>query len=305
MKKIQMLKAFINDKSFRFSCFEALGFCNNLDDEQYLKRAYKAHTGAELNLNNPVGYTEKLQWLKLYNRNPGYSTMVDKASAKEFAAMTIGREFIVPSIGVYDDFADIDIDALPERFVIKCTHDSNSTIVCKDKDSFDFPAAEKKLRGKMKINYYLRGREWPYKSIKPRIIIEQYLKDEKDGELRDYKFFCFNGEPKVLYITQGRGVSEPTVADFFDMDFNHLDMRIDHETADVLPHKPLNFELMKELAAKLSDKIPHVRVDFYEVNGRVFFGEMTFFHCSGFKKVSPPEWERKMGEWIVLPEKQT
>ena len=169
----------------------------------------------------------------------------------------------------------------------------------------DIKKTKRKLQKLLNRDYFSQNREWPYKNVTPRIIAEQYVEDLKLGELRDYKFFTFGGEPKVFYITQGRGKREETVADFFDMEFNHLPFTIDHNMAAILPDKPENFELMKELAAMLSQGTPQLRVDFYEVNGRVYFGEMTFFHCSGMTLVKPEEWNRKLGEWIILPPRQT
>jgi hypothetical protein len=187
--------------------------------------------------------------------------------------------------------------------VLKNTHDSGGLVICKDKTKLDIPAARQKLGKFLKRNYYDQNREWPYKNVKPRIIAEEYMEDTRQGELRDYKFFTFGGEPKVLYIAQGRGRGEDTVADFFDMDFNHLPFTIDHEMAPVPPEKPENFELMKKLAAALSAGTPQLRVDFYEVDGKVYFGEMTFFHCSGMAPFHPESWDKTFGDWVRLPEK--
>ena len=197
---------------------------------------------------------------------------------------------------------EVNFDTLPDRFVLKTTHDSGTIVICKDKSHFDADAARKKLEVSLNRDYFIRNREWPYKNVPHRIIAEPYLEDSTYRELRDYKFFTFNGEPRVLYIAQGRGRGEPTVADFFDMDFNHLPFTIDHDTAEVPPEKPVQFELMKQLAAKLSKGTPQLRVDFYEVDGKVYFGEMTFFHCSGFESFHPDEWDRTFGEWTKLPQ---
>lgn len=277
-------------------------FSHLLPDRLYIMLKYYKRTGKRLNLRSPAEYTEKLQWLKLYDRRPIYTTMVDKYAAKEYIAQRLGDEVIIPLIGVWDDVNDIDFDVLPDQFVMKCTHDSGGLEICKDKSSFDFEAAKKRIDKCLKKNFYWVSREWPYKNVKPRVIIEKYMQDSETGELRDYKFFTFNGIPKVMYIATGRGTGE-TYSDFYDMDFNHLDMAIDHRNAPVEPQKPHNFEAMKQAAQKLAEGIPQVRVDFYEVNGTMYFGEMTFFHCGGFHRLHPENLNSEWGEWLDLPPK--
>ena len=292
------------DKDYRFRILAGIGHKAKMDPEQFLKRMYAIHMGRELNLEHPLTYTEKLQWLKLYDHRPEYTTMVDKYAVKEYIADKIGQEYVVPLLGVWDKTEDIDFDSLPDQFVLKTTHDSGGIVVCKDKSRLDIPAARKKLSYFLKRNYYDHNREWPYKNVPHRIIAEKYMEDSRQGELRDYKFFTFGGVPKVLYIAQGRGRGGETVADFFDMEFNHLPFTIDHDIAPVLPEKPINFERMQELAAKLSAGTPQLRVDFYEVDGKVYFGEMTFFHCSGLEAFHPEQWDRIFGDWVTLPPKR-
>ena len=296
----KLLKFAIN-KDYRFLVLSGRGMKAHIPADEFLKRTYKINFGRELNLENPVRYTEKLQWLKLYDHRPEYTTMVDKYLVKQYVAERIGEQYVIPLLGVWENVDDIDFSALPEQFVLKTTHDSGALVICKDKKNLDIKAAKKRLNHFLKRRYYDCNREWPYKNVKPRIIAEKYMEDSRYKELRDYKFFTFGGEPKVLYIAQGRGKGEPTVADFFDMAFNHLPFTIDHDMAPVPPEKPVNFELMKELAAKLSKGTPQLRVDFYEVDGKVYFGEMTFFHCSGMESFHPDEWDRIFGDWVVLP----
>lgn len=300
---VRKIYKFLTDSNYRFIVSAHRGYLRTMPAQQFLKKMYHFRTGKDLNLENPVTYTEKLQWLKLYDHRPEYTTMVDKYAAKQYVAEKIGEEYIIPLFGVWERAEDIDFDALPDRFVLKTTHDSGSYIVCKDKSQLDIPAARKQMAKFLKRKYYDNNREWPYKNVPPRIIAEAYMEDSRCGELRDYKFFTFGGVPKVLYIAQGRGKGEPTVADFFDMDFNHLPFTIDHDMAPVPPAKPENFALMQELAAKLSAGTPQLRVDFYEVDGKVYFGEMTFFHCSGFEAFHPEEWDKIFGDWVCLPEK--
>lgn len=268
-----------------------------MPDTWYLKLLYKGETGRKLNLKNPVRYTEKVQWMKLHDRNPRYTEMVDKAAAKNWAASIIGSEHIIPQLGIWDRAEAIDLDSLPDQFVLKGTHDSHSIVICKDKKTFDFEAAKERLNRSLKTEHFHLGRQWPYKNVPPRIIAEKFMENEATGDLRDYKFFTFNGEPKVMYIATGRGTDQ-TYGDFFDMEFNHLDLRIDHETAPVCPEKPACFEQMKQAAAMLAKGTPQVRVDFYEVNGQFYFGEMTFFHCGGFVCFKPDSWDTTFGSWM-------
>lgn len=271
-----------------------------IPDVWYLKWCYKGNTGRILNLDEPKRFSEKLQWLKLYDRNPMYHTMVDKEAAKEWAARIIGSEHIISTLGVWERFDDIDFSSMPDEFVLKCTHDSHSVIICHEKGAFDWEAAKSSLEKAMKRKYHFEGRQWPYKNVTPRILAEQYVINDATGDLRDYKFFTFNGEPKVMYVATGRGTNE-TYADFFDMDYRHLDIAIDHKCAPVCPKKPDTFEEMKKAAALLARGTYQVRVDFYEVNGQFYFGEMTFFHCSGFITFTPDSWDEKLGSWIQLP----
>ncbi|MBR3610306.1 MAG: glycosyl transferase [Oscillospiraceae bacterium] len=302
--KVNTLIGVIFDKNARYRFLANRGRKKDVPAEEFVKIRYRIDMGKELDLENPVTYTEKLQWLKLYDHRPEYTTMVDKYGVKEYVSKKIGEKYVIPLLGVWEKVDDIDFNSLPERFVLKTTHDSGGIVICKDKSKLDIHAAKRKLSYFMKRNYYDCNREWPYKNVKHRIIAEEYMEDSRQGELRDYKFFTFGGEPKVLYIAQGRGKGEPTVADFFDMDYNHLPFTIDHDMAPVPPEKPQCFEEMKELAAKLSAGTPQLRVDFYEVDGKVYFGEMTFFHCSGLAPFRPEAWDKKFGDWVVLPEKR-
>lgn len=279
-----------------------------LPDKLYLKICYKLGVGKTLNLTSPKTFCEKLQWLKLYDRKSEYTTMVDKYAAKEYIAAIIGEEFVVPTLGIWNRFSEIDFNSLPNQFVLKCTHDSGGLVICKDKANLDMAEAERKISRSLKRNYYWSGREWPYKNVKPRIIAEPYLEehdcsapDHMDTNvLTDYKFFCFDGVPKVMYIAKER--SSKQEIDFFDMDFNHLPFWTDDDyNAPITPQKPKHFEKMKEIAAVLSRNIPHLRVDFYSIDGKLYVGELTFFHSSGLCRINPPEWDYKLGSWLTLP----
>ena len=258
--------------------------------------------GKWLHLKHPKTFNEKLQWLKLYGRRPIDTVLSDKYAVKDYITKTIGPQYVIPLLGVWDRFEDIDFDALPNQFVLKCTHDSGGVVVCKDKAVFDKEAAKNVINKGLQNNYYVYSREKDYRDIPRRIIAEEYKEDDETKDLRDYKFFCFDGVPKVLFIaTERQSEEEETKFDFFDVDFNHLPFTNGHPNAAIPPEKPKCFEEMKELAAKLSKGIPHVRVDFYEANGQVYFGEMTYSHWGGMKPFEPEEWDKILGDWIHLP----
>ena len=294
---------YLTDTGYRFNVNRShFGMYKDMPDEEYLKRMFRYKLGYELDLKNPRTFSEKLQWLKLYDRRPEYTLMVDKYEVKKYVAERIGEEYIIPTLGVWNHFDEIDFDALPNQFVLKCTHDSHGLSICKDRSQWDKQEAKKRLENGLKHNYYYNFREWPYKNVKPRIIAEKYMDDTETQELRDYKIFTFDGIAKALFIASDRQTKgEETKFDFFDVDFKHLPFTNGHPNAQVIPAKPKTFELMKVLAEKLSKGIPHVRVDFYEVNGKAYFGELTFFHWSGLTPFDPEEWDQKFGSWIKLP----
>lgn len=275
-----------------------------VNPEKYIPHVFELRMGKLPNLDAPQTYNEKLCWMKLYYHNPLFTKLVDKYEVKDYVAEKIGSQYIIPTIVVWDRVEDIEWDKLPNQFVLKCTHDSGGLVICKDKSKLDIAKAKKKLNHSLKKNYYYDGFEWPYKDVKPRIIAETYMEDTKTQELRDYKFFCFDGEVKALFIaTERQKVGEDVKFDFFDADFNHLPFRQGHENAAVLPEKPICFEEMKRLAAVLSEGLPHARIDFYEVDGKIYFGEITFFHHGGWTRFDPEEWDYTFGSWIKLPEK--
>jgi len=282
---------------------ERRGLLNWLPDKQYLELMYSAAMGKKLNLKKPQTFNEKLQWLKLYNRKPEYSIMVDKYLVREYIKDKIGEEYLIPLLGVWDNPDDIDFDALPKRFVLKCNHNSGKGMyICKDKSLMNEDQVVSDLRAGLNQNYYLRGREWPYKNVKPRILAETYMEDKILGELRDYKFFCFGGKVKCFKIDYDR-FSEHR-ANYYTprgelLKFGEAVFPPNFEREISFPAK---LEKMIELAEKLSLDHPFLRVDFYEVNDRIFFGELTFFPASGFGSFVPEEWDLILGEWINLPE---
>ncbi len=305
LKYVRALKRYITDKNYRFLIEAGRGKYDKLPDREYLEKKFYAMLGYSLDLTNPQTFNEKLQWLKLYDRKPDYTMMVDKYKVREYIKEKLGEEYLIPLLGVWDNAEDINFDKLPNRFVLKCNHNSGlGMYICKDKSKLtekQIKVIRKNLTKGLQQDYYLTGREWPYKDVPRKIIAEKYMEDET-GQLRDYKFYCFNGEPKIIMINSDREI-EKTKADYFDMDFNWIDLKWGYEHALVKPSKPINFEKMKELAVVLSKNIPELRVDFYEVNNKIYFGELTFFDGSGFDKIEPEEWDEKLGDWIILPQK--
>lgn len=271
-----------------------------LSDEKYIEFAFKHKIGYQLNLNAPRSYNEKLQWLKLNDIHPEYSKLVDKVEVKKHVSDKIGDKYIIKTIGVWDRIEKIDWDNLPNQFVIKATNDSGGVVVCKDKSKLNIPEAIRKLSGTGKTNYAKYNKEYPYMDIPLRFIAEEYLEDESGYELKDYKIFCSYGKPKFLFVATGRQQHD-TRFDFYDLEFNHLPVLNGHPNADVWPTKPENFEEMLEVASKLSEDFPQIRVDLYNCNGKIYFGELTFFHWSGFTPFEPREWDFKFGEMIQLP----
>ena len=271
-----------------------------LSDEAYLKWLFRHYMGYKLNLKNPKSFSEKLQWLKLYDRHPEYTKLVDKVEAKEYVASIVGDKYIIPTLGVWSKVEDIDWLSLPNQFVVKATNDSGGVVVCKDKKNLDIDASIKKLQGLGGRDYTKYNKEYPYHDVPHRFIAEEYMEDESGYELKDYKIFCFDGEPKFLFVATGRQAHD-TRFDFYDTDFNHLPIENGHPNADVWPTKPKNFDEMLEVAHKLSMGFPHIRVDLYNIKGRVYFGELTFFHFSGTTPFTPREWDYKFGEYLKLP----
>ncbi len=272
------------------------------DDRTFLRILYYINFEKWPDLDNPQTFSEKIQWLKLYNRKPEYINMVDKYEAKKYVASIIGEEHIIPTIAVYDRAEDIDFDSLPNQFVLKCTHDSGGVVICKDKSSLNKKAAIKKLKKGLNRNFFWQTREWPYKNVQKRIIAEKYMADESGNDLNDYKFFCFNGEPKYCQVISDR--SNNMSIDFFDEYWEHQPF---HEPK-TFPFstkrlkKPKRLDEMLSMAKLLSNSFPFLRVDFYEINNKVYFGELTFYPTSGIGGFEPASWDMSFGKLIQLLE---
>ena len=276
-------------------------FLNLLPDKFFIQLKFFKNFHRFPNLKEPQTFSEKLQWLKLYDRNSYYTKLVDKYEVKSIVADLIGEEYIIPTLGVWDNANDIDFDSLPDKFVLKATHDSGRVIICKDKAKLDKEWARTEMAKSLKRDFYALTREWPYKNVPRRIIAEEYMEDCGTNELRDYKFFCINGKVELLFIATGRQTQKEPYFDFFDKDFIHIPLKHGHPNAPELPQKPRNFELMKVLSEKLSMGLPQIRVDMYEINGRIYFGELTLFHHSGMVRFDPQDWDYELGKLIKLP----
>lgn len=272
-----------------------------MPDKTYVRLLWWLRMDYPLNLKRPKTYNEKLQWLKIYYKDPRLTLLADKYSVRNFISSEIGDKYLVPLIGVYENVDEIEWEKLPGKFVLKCTHDSGSSVICSDKSKFDKNAAIKKLSNRMRNNTtYKLLREWPYKNIKRRIICEKYLSDER-GELKDYKIYCFDGEPKVMVIVSERHLGKLKL-DFYDLQLNYIDLLLGpYKQSGKELSKPRGFEEMIRLSKILSRKLPHVRVDFYDIDGRVYFGEMTFFTTSGLLSFTPRSIDELWGSWIKIP----
>jgi len=277
------------------------GIFHKMSDVEIIKRMYHISLHNELDLDNPTTFSEKIQWLKLNDRKPIYTVMVDKYSVKKYVSSIIGKKHIIPTLGVWNNFTDIDFDSLPNQFVLKCTHDSGSYIIVKDKTEFDKKSAKKKLEKGLKRNYYFVGREWPYKNVKPRIIAEPLLNDGSE-QLNDYKIYCFNGIPKYCQVIGNR--SKDITIDFFDLDWRHqpfIGLNPLSRNSIVEIQRPRYLELMIKFSGMLSKDTYFCRIDFYEVNNKLYFGEITFYPLSGFGFFRPSEWNTIIGNLIELP----
>ncbi len=300
---LDMFKKFIIDPKIRFSYLSRIGFYNGMSDKEYLSKEFKLNFGREINWDAPQTFNEKLQWLKVYDRKSIYTTMVDKIEVKKYVASVIGEEYIIPTLGIWEKFDDIDFEQLPNQFVLKCNHDSGGNIVVRNKNDFDRKSAKKLIEGSLKRKYYNIHREWPYKNVRPRIFAEKYI-EEKYRNLRDYKFFNFEGNSKFMYVSEGLENHLTAKISFFDFEGHKLPFkRSDFADFNADIELPESFDQMYLLNDRLAKKIGNVfvRIDFYCVNDKVYFSEITFFPCGGTIPFEPMEWDSKLGKLIKLP----
>ncbi len=300
IEKLYQFKKWISEKYKMYFTIEGKYTCI-LPDRMYLKKVYKARIGKKLNLKNPKTFMEKMNWLKLYDRNPLYTIMADKYKAREYIAEKVGEDYLVPLLGVWDSPDEIDFDSLPDQFVLKCNHD-NGVIICKDKIQLDIDKVKKELAARLKRDYYKKLREWPYKNIPRKIICEKFIQNEKGKQLLDFNVFCFNGVPKFIKIGTKSDVGTLR-KDFYDLEWTYLDLSTGEKAGNIF-EKPEFFEEMIEVAKILSREIPHLRVDFLVNEGDLYSGELTFYSAGGFMKMHPEKWNDILGSWIELPKKR-
>lgn len=304
--------AFKENPLIVFSKFNYTKIQKLLPDEIFMKLMLHAKVGYKLDLKNPKSFNEKMQWIKLNDRKPVYTQMVDKYEAKLFVESLVGSEYIVPSYGVWDSFEDIDFNILPDQFVLKTTHDCGGVVICKDKKVFDYNSAKANLSSRLKTNFFWQGREWPYLNVKPRILAEKYLEPSTQSEnpftydngkekaITDYKIMCFDGKPYCCLVCMGRDSKEGLHENFYDREWKLLPFRRSSPVYDGEVTRPVFFDKMLELSEILSNGTLFLRVDFFENNNQLYVGELTFFPASGFGPFIPEEWDFKLGELIKL-----
>lgn len=275
------------------------GLTDWVPDELHLKAMYRATMGKRLNLEDPVTFNEKLQWLKIHDRNPLYTTLVDKYRVKQWVADRIGEEHVTPTYAMWEHVEDIDISGLPERFVLKTNHDCGGVVICRNRAAFDLGAAKEKMAEHLKTNYFWRTREWPYKDVAPCIFAEEYLDSGESGDLHDFKILCFDGEPKFIELHKGRFSQHSQ--DWYDVNWNKLDIPQPGLLQSSEPDEPpVCLDKMVNLSRVLASGIPHVRVDWYVTDGRLLFGEMTLYDGAGFDGFERPGDDLMLGSMIDL-----
>ena len=298
------IKKAVSDPALILLYMEKFHIYDWMPDEMYLKFKYSLSMHKKLDLVDPQTFNEKLQWLKLHDRRPEYTMMVDKYVVRKYIADTIGEEYLIPLLGVWDKPEDIDFDKLPDQFVLKCNHNSGTGMcICKDKSKLDIDKVRKELAKGLKEDYYKTCREWPYKDVPRKIIAEKYMEDES-GELRDYKLMCFNGKFVCSFVCSERYSSGGLKVTFFDKDWNVMPFERHYPKSTVPIKKPKLYNEMISLAEMLSKDISFARIDFYEVKGKLYFGEITLYPGSGFEEFSPEAWDYKLGDLITLPDKR-
>lgn len=271
-------------------------------DKLYLQMLYRLLMHKRLNLKKPLGFNEKLQWLKLYDRKPEHSLMVDKLKVKDYVASLIGEEYIIPTLGVWENAKDVDFNSLPDKFVIKCNHNSGQGLyICKNKSEMNEVEVRSNLQKALETDYFARFREWPYKDVERRIIAEKFIEDKTsvDGDLKDYKFMCFNGKVHCSFVCSERNTD--LKVSFFDRGWNPMPFERHYPRSNKSIPQPVHYEEMIRLAESLSQGIPFVRVDFYDVEDKIYFGELTFFPGSGFEEFTPEIWDERLGSLINIP----
>lgn len=277
---------------------------HNLSDETYLKIIFRSETGNKLNLDNPKTFNEKIQWMKIHDRKPEYTKMVDKYEVKQYVAEKIGEQYIIPTLGVWDKFSDIDFSELPDKFVLKCTHDSGGLVICRNKKEFDVKEARRKINKALKKNFYWIGREWPYKDVKPRIIAEKLMEDGKNLVPEDYKMYCFNGKPEYIVVFHNRFNTQKQLSEtVYNINWEPQQISFDNKFAvsNIIEPKPECLDELLRVCEIICKGHPQLRVDFYIIDNKIYFGEITFSTANGTQGMIPEEMDSILGEKIILP----
>lgn len=306
MKIIKKIFCYLRNPTKVINYFGSKGRLKFIPDKMYLKLVYRANLDKKLNLDQPITFTEKIQWLKLYDRNPEYIKLVDKYLVREHIEKLIGSKYLVPLIGIYNNIDEIELSKLPNQFVLKCTHDSGSVVICKDKSNFDWIATKKKLTRCLKRNYYYTGREWPYKFVKPRIVCERFMTEGLNEVPKDYKVYCFHGEPKLIFILRDKykkGVRKSGTV--YTTQWEALPCVLDnhYELNMVEEQKPECLEELLSICRKLCEGFCQVRIDFYIINETIYFSEITLSTSSGLVPIIPNSYDVILGSYLQLPMK--
>lgn len=298
---LKNLRKTLTDSDWRFKALANMGVYETMPDELYVRKMFKAIMGSQLRLENPQTFNEKIQWLKLYDRNPIYTQWVDKYKVKEYVGSIIGNEHIIPTIGVWDNPEEIDFNQLPDQFVLKCNHNSGTGMyICKDKKKLERNKVVVELKEGLQQDYYLYSREWPYKDVPRKIIAEQYI-GNVDGDLVDYKLMCFNGKHRCTFVCEGRNTNERLHVTFYDKDWHIMPFERHYPRSEKEIACPVCYDKMIEYAELLSENCPFMRVDFYEVEGKLYFGEITMYPGGGLEEFTPEKWDYILGDWLKLP----
>lgn len=300
---LHQIRKFIQDENYRKLYLINLGWYNSLSDKEFLLRVYPLIMDKPFNLENPHTFNEKLQWLKLYDHRPEYTMMVDKYKVRQYIADNFGREYLIPLLGVWDSPDEIDFSMLPEQFVLKCNHNSGlGMYICKDKSKLNINKVRKELKKGLKENYYLKCREWPYKEVERKIICEQYMTDQNCNDIIDYKIHNFNGKPQFVLVCSKRFSKEGLHEDFYTPDWSRMNVKRHNIPTTLGIAKPHNLDMMLEMSQRISHNYPFIRTDFYEINGKLYFGEITLYPASGWSKFDPEEYDMIFGNMLTLPE---
>ena len=306
MSKLSTAKELLLNHKALFCDSIIKNFFGFLPDKLYLSLRYRLQMGHWINWKHPRTFTEKLQWLKIYDYKPEYTQMVDKLAAKDYVAKRIGKEYIIPTLGVWDRVEDIDWDSLPNQFVLKTTHGGGGggVVVCKDKRTLNREKAVEKLRSSMRSNAGRTYREKPYLNVPRRIIAEKFMAEPSpvvSSDLIDYKYYCFNGVPKLIMVANGRSTGDKRFA-YYDTQWNPVHIKWGAPRPDKEFPRPDNLDEMLRVASKLSAGLTHARIDLYNIDAHVYFGEITFYDGSGFEKIDPQSYDEYLGSLMKLKE---